>query len=127
MCNVRIQPQEAVPHLDVVVRVRVRRLLRQRAGLAVRETRLLLEDVLDDVFVLGHEDLAFPERHYGQREEDHPHDAHDDDHDHVPDVESFDLKGISEQADCGNPANCKQDRESVHRISNPRIYNPTHR
>lgn len=61
--------------------------------------------ILQHVLGLGKKDLASPERHEGEEEEDGPSDAHEDDHDGVPHDEPGQVKDICQDPD---------DRDETH-------------
>ena len=53
-------------------------------------------------------DLAFPEGECSQPEQHYPHRTHQHSHDGVQDIEAWDLKGVTENAQTRDPAHVRE-------------------
>ncbi len=61
--------------------------------------------ILEDVFLLRSEDKTSPKRNDGENKEGNPSEDHEDGHEHVDDVKTFDVKNVSQETGSRNPAN----------------------
>lgn len=61
--------------------------------------------IFEDVFLLRSEDKTSPKRNDGENKESNPSEDHEDGHEHVDDVETFDVENVSQETGSRNPAN----------------------
>ena len=101
--------------LDVVECMVLRPLLDKRV--TILSSVLCLDRVLDDVLVLSHKDFALPECEGGECEQDHPHRAHYDRHEQMPNKETPQIKYVTEKTDGRNPSHCASASASRSRVN----------
>jgi len=67
-----------------------------------RQVLFRSQNILQHIFGFGQENLSPPEGHESEKEEDGPGDAHEDDHDGVPDDEPGQVKNVCQHPNDGD-------------------------